>query len=365
MKVYLVGGAVRDELLNLSVSERDWVVVGSTPEELISQGYIPVGKDFPVFLHPETHEEYALARTERKIAKGYKGFEFHASADVSLEDDLRRRDLTINAIAQAHDGELIDPYHGQKDLKSKLLRHVSPAFAEDPVRILRVARLAAKLPEFQVAPETNQLMQQMVENGEVDTLVPERVWKEFERAMCCTQPQRFFYVLAGCSALSKLFPQILLQSSGVQALRRSIAISPFGYIRFAALLHNLDIKQITALCQHYRAPREYSDLALLTAQSFPGYRDIIDTNAEEIFQFIRTTDAIRRPNRFHRFLITCEACHEKDHEIREQLLKRAINAMKNVDTKPLQERSLSNQEFAEQIRQLQIEAIAQELHLDS
>ena len=207
METYLVGGGVRDHLLGLAIKDRDWVVVGSSPEEMLAQGYQPVGKDFPVFLHPKTHEEYALARTERKSGKGYKGFTVYAAPDVTLEQDLERRDLTINAIAQADDGNLIDPYNGQQDLKDKVLRHVSPAFIEDPVRVLRIARFAARF-GFTIADETRQLIQKMVENKELDHLVPERVWQELAKALATEQPSLFFMALRDAGALKTLFPDI-------------------------------------------------------------------------------------------------------------------------------------------------------------
>src|ERR671939_1527367 len=207
MEIYAVGGAVRDELLGLPVQDRDYVVVGATPEEMIALGFKPVGRDFPVFLHPETHEEYALARTERKSGRGYKGFSVHASPDVTLEEDLRRRDLTINAMAKAEDGTLIDPYGGKRDLEQRILRHVSEAFAEDPVRILRVARFAARF-GFRVAPETMALMKQMVASGEADYLVAERVWQEFAKGLMEREPERMFEVLEACSLQKKLVPEL-------------------------------------------------------------------------------------------------------------------------------------------------------------
>src|SRR5450830_1884765 len=208
MHIYSVGGAVRDELLGLPVQDRDYVVVGATPADMLAQGYRPVGKDFPVFLHPRTQEEYALARTERKTAPGYKGFVFHTDADVTLEQDLVRRDLTINAMARAADGTLTDPFGGAQDINAKIFRHVSTAFAEDPVRILRVARFAARFPDFTVAPETNALMQAMVAQGEVDALVPERVWQELARGLMERQPSRMFAVLRDCGALARLLPEL-------------------------------------------------------------------------------------------------------------------------------------------------------------
>jgi len=251
MEIYLVGGAVRDLLLGLPVKERDWVVVGSTPEEMIELGYTRVGKDFPVFLHPETREEYALARTERKTGPGYTGFDFHAAPDVSLEEDLQRRDLTINAMAENADGELIDPYDGRNDLDLGRLRHVSPAFAEDPVRILRVARFAARFAQwgFSVAHDTNALMRNMVAAGEVDHLVPERVWAELAKALAYDNPEKFFTVLHGCNALTVLFPEIEADYATtdrahagsdlptcLQTLKQCAAASRNTRVRFAALL---------------------------------------------------------------------------------------------------------------------------------
>ncbi|NOX91180.1 MAG: multifunctional CCA addition/repair protein, partial [Gammaproteobacteria bacterium] len=257
MEIYLVGGAVRDTLLGLEPKEHDWVVVGATPEQLESQGYKQVGKDFPVFLHPKTHEEYALARTERKTAPGYHGFAIHAAPDVTLEEDLLRRDLTVNAIAQTADGQLIDPFNGQQDLADKRLRHVSPAFSEDPIRILRVARFAARFAHlgFNIAPETGELMRDMVNAGEVDALVAERVWTETERALGEKNPARFFEVLRDCGALEKLFPEIERLfgvpqpekhhpeiDTGVHTLmvlEQAARLSADTRVRFAALVHDL------------------------------------------------------------------------------------------------------------------------------
>ncbi len=285
MEIYLVGGAVRDRLLGLPVRERDWVVVGASPQEMLDQGYKRVGKDFPVFLHPETGEEYALARTERKTGPGYKGFAFHTSPDITLEQDLERRDLTINAIAEAPDGTLIDPYHGQEDLQLGRLRHVSPAFAEDPVRILRVARFAARFSKsgFKVTHSTNALMSAMVGNGEVDYLVPERVWSELDRALAADSPQKFFTVLRGCGALTVLFPEIdrnyqehSRTHSGqslppaLQALKISAAHNDDQQVRFAVLISTLgaDLDENTrtsraeTLCKRLCIPNDYTRLAL-------------------------------------------------------------------------------------------------------
>jgi tRNA nucleotidyltransferase (CCA-adding enzyme) len=285
VKAYVVGGAVRDELLGLPVKDRDWVVVGATPEEMVAKGFKPVGKDFPVFLHPETHEEYALARTERKSGRGYKGFTVHASPDVTLEDDLRRRDLTINAIAKDEDGRLIDPFRGQEDLRQGVLRHVSEAFAEDPVRILRVARFAARF-SFLVSKETQALMRKMVRSGETEYLVAERVWQEFAKGLMEEHPERMFEVLE--SAGLKILPRPRYKLSGSLA------------VRFALLAWPLPEKDVEALCKRLRAPNEVRDLALLAS----GYREQL-THAkkpEELLDLLKRTDAFRRPERFAQLL---------------------------------------------------------------
>ncbi|HEY4638190.1 MAG TPA: hypothetical protein VIH23_08005, partial [Burkholderiales bacterium] len=272
MKIYCVGGAVRDELLGLPVKDRDYVVVGATPEEMVSQGYKPVGKDFPVFLHPQTHEEYALARTERKTARGYHGFEFRAAPDVTLEQDLARRDLTINAIARDADGRIIDPFNGAADLKAGVLRHVSPAFAEDPVRILRVARFAARF-GFRIAPETMKLMREMAGNGEADALVAERVWQEVARGLMEAKPSRMFEVLRECGALARVMPEVdaLWDDAGAapEAMRALDAAAAAGATlpaRFAALARSLYPLAVEALAGRLKAPADCRDLALLAAR---------------------------------------------------------------------------------------------------
>ena len=357
MQVYLVGGAVRDKLLGLPIKEKDWVVVGATPEEMIGLGYQPVGKDFPVFLHPKTHEEYALARTERKVAKGYKGFTFHANPDVTLIDDLKRRDLTINAIAESADGELIDPYHGQQDLRDKLLRHVSPAFQEDPVRILRLARFCAKLPDFKVHPDTQHLMKQMVHNGEVDALVAERVWQELARALINPQPIRFFSTLAECDALTALFPAINPQSHGMKALERATHISSSGTVRFAALLHDIESEAIQQLVRRYRIPNDYADLALLVTRCGHTYETIASADAKTLLAFVVSADALRRPTRFNDFLTACHACFSNTCDRDLEKIQKTITAIKSVNIKPLQEKDLKGAEFAKALEQLRIQAI--------
>ena len=281
MKSYVVGGAVRDELLGVPVKDRDWVVVGATPEEMLAKGFKPVGKDFPVFLHPVTKEEYALARTERKSGRGYKGFTVHAAPDVTLEDDLRRRDLTINAIAKDENGKLIDPFRGEEDLRQGVLRHVSDAFSEDPVRILRVARFAARF-NFPVHKSTAALMRKMVASGETDTLVPERVWQEFSKGLTEAHPQRMFDVLK--SSGLKLLPEPKYPLQGSLP------------VRFALLAWPLEEKAVEALCKRLRAPNEVRELALLAC----GYREQIKRakKPDEFFELLKRTDAFRRPDRF-------------------------------------------------------------------
>jgi tRNA nucleotidyltransferase (CCA-adding enzyme) len=359
MQIYLVGGAVRDTLLGLPVTERDWVVVGATPEAMLSLGYQPVGKDFPVFLHPKTHEEYALARTERKTGKGYKGFTFYSAPDVSLVADLQRRDLTINAIAQTPEGELIDPYQGQADIKNRILRHVSPAFQEDPVRILRVARFAARFTEFEIHADTMSLMQVMVKNGEVNALVAERVWQEFSRALETAAPWRFLIILEQCGALSVLFPEIQLSTAAISALNNSIPIHsvPAGPLRFAVLLHELAEKSINDLCGRYRTPREYTDLALLTGRWWKIYPHIISSSPKEIFTLLKSVDARRRPERFQQFLLACDACSDFACTTAGEFLKTCATAIQSVDLQPLLSQQLKGEAFSNALEILQLNVI--------
>lgn len=315
MKTYLVGGAVRDQLLGLPVEERDWVVVGATASEMLAQGFKQVGKDFPVFLHPKTHEEYALARTERKTGKGYTQFETFADPNVTLEKDLMRRDLTINAMAQTEDGKLIDPYGGTQDLNNKILRHVSPAFAEDPVRILRTARFAAKFSDFTVHPTTNTLMQQIVANGELDALVPERVWQELERALRQTKPQRFFTVLQECGALEKLFPEIAKYLIEIYTILDSVNklivdtknFASRAIVRFAALFYYSTKDEIKAFCKRFRVPTTYEKLALQVCSHKNEFTNALKLNAEQLLQLFEALDVTRQPERFEKFLLSCEA----------------------------------------------------------
>ncbi len=341
MKTYLVGGAVRDALLGLSGSDRDWVVVGSTPEAMVQAGFTPVGKDFPVFLHPRTHEEYALARTERKTAPGYKGFVVHASPEVTLEEDLARRDLSINAIAQADDGRLIDPYGGQEDLQHKVLRHVTDAFREDPVRILRVARFAARFPEFKVAEQTIALMQDMVAAGEVDALVSERVWQELSKGLMATQPSRMLQVLRDCGALKILLPEVdrlygVPQTAehhpeidtGVHlemVLEQTAKADAPLEVRFAALCHDLgkgttaadklprhigheerSVKLLRSLCERWRVPVHCKELAEVVAREHGNIHASQSLGAEAVLRLLTRCDALRRPERFAWALQACE-----------------------------------------------------------
>lgn len=358
MEIFLVGGAVRDELLGLPIHERDWVIVGGSPEALIAQGFVPVGKDFPVFLHPKTHEEYALARTERKTGKGYKGFHFYASDDVTLEEDLKRRDLTINAIAKSSDGHYIDPYHGIEDIKNKTLRHVSDAFAEDPVRILRIARFASRFPAFIVHPDTNQLMKNMVNAGEVDALVSERVWKEMSRALAATKPTQFFHVLANCCALAKLFPTFVDNKKGLTALSNAADTNAKTPVRFAALCHTLSETQGKALCRQYRVPNEYAELTLLIIKYLSIYQSLDLADHEAVLAFLKRTDGLRRKARFIDFLNTCEIIDSTTARQKPVLLQ-ALDTIKQVDITPLLSQNLKGMDFANALTQLQLQALAQ------
>jgi tRNA nucleotidyltransferase (CCA-adding enzyme) len=341
MQIYEVGGAVRDELLGRAVQDRDFVVVGATPDEMVRRGFKPVGRDFPVFLHPETHQEYALARTERKVARGYRGFEFHADADVTLEQDLARRDLTINAIARDSEGRLIDPFDGVADLKAGILRHVGPAFTEDPVRILRVARFAARL-GFAIAPETMQLMRQMVDNGEVDALVPERVWQELARGLMEARPSRMFVALRECGAATRVLPEVdrlfgvpqpaahhpeIDTGVHVMMVIDYAAAQNFALeVRFAALTHDLgkgvtpreqwprhigheqkSIELVRQLCERIRVPGECRDLALLTARDHGNVHRALELRHATLLDLLERSDALRRPQRFEQLLQACEA----------------------------------------------------------
>jgi len=355
METYLVGGAVRDRLLGLPVRERDWVVVGSTPEEMLARGYQPVGRDFPVFLHPETRDEYALARTERKTGHGYTGFATCSDPGITLEQDLLRRDLTINAMAETASGTLIDPYGGREDLENGVLRHVSPAFAEDPVRILRIARFAARFARwgFHVAHETNQLMRTMVAQGEVDYLVPERVWAELVKALAEATPARFFEVLQGCGALERLFPEMrALASAGtghpragitLPVLGAAVALSDDTCIRFAAWVCDLDNgtpgglthAALDALCARHRVPNACRELAGMALQHRRAAHAAATLTAAEVLRLLEALDAFRRGERLEQFLEICEAdARAADPDLAQYdpaaLLRQALRAARGV-----------------------------------
>jgi tRNA nucleotidyltransferase (CCA-adding enzyme) len=386
MPVFVVGGAVRDALMGLPVNDRDWVVVGSTPEAMSTQGFLPVGKDFPVFLHPKSREEYALARTERKTARGYKGFAVQADPDVTLEEDLARRDLTVNAMAvpealahalpSAWTGQIVDPYNGQRDLQAKVLRHVTHAFAEDPVRILRVARFAARFADFSIADETMALMRQMVEDGEVDHLVPERVWQELAKGLMSERPSRMFEVLRECGALKALLPELdrlwgVPQrpeyhpevDTGVHmmmvmdmAARLNTPLS----VRVACLMHDLgkgttpadvlprhighegrSVKLLQKVCERLRVPTDCKELAEVVAREHGNIHRSAELNAEAVMRLLERCDAIRQPERFARVLQACECdargrlgFEEAAYPQAERLLK-AQQAALSVETAPI------------------------------
>lgn len=398
LETYLVGGAVRDELLKRPVHERDWVVVGATPEEMVDRGFKPIGKDFPVFLHPKTKEEYALARTERKTAKGYKGFEFYTDKNVTLLDDLKRRDLTINAIAKDEKCQLIDPFGGQADIKKKILRHISPAFAEDPVRILRIARFASMLGDFVVANETNELMRSMVESGEVDALVPERIWKELSRALSEPHPERFIEVLRDCGALANIFPEIdalygVPQTEKwhpeidtghhlILTMKMAARLTQDAETRFAVLCHDLGKgttpKEILPshhgheergarltknLCQRIRAPRSFTDLALLVTQYHGRVHTLDEQKPTTLVKLLMKLDPFRKPDRFEKFLVACEADargrlhHEKDDYREPEKLRDYFNVCATIDIDRIVAETTDEKKIAEKIYQARVNAI--------
>lgn len=374
MKIYLVGGAVRDTLLGREVTERDYVVVGATPKEMLDLGFRQVGKDFPVFLHPKSNEEYALARTERKTGKGYTGFECNADPSVTLEEDLMRRDLTINAMAQEVDdssNNIIDPYNGQNDLKNKILRHISPAFSEDPVRILRVARFAARFPDFTVFHETNELMKDMVQNGEVDALVPERVWKEFSRALTEKNPLRFFEVLNDCGALKILFPEIhpffskfrpkvfRLKVNNDNLHFTKVTNAPLHpLIRFAVIASILNNDKITDLCNRLRPPNVFSELAILVSSNLNDYLNLDFSNAEMIVNFLEKIDAYRRPERFSDFCqVMMYSATENTNTA--NFLKQTHEKTKDISAQPFIDKGLKGEEIGIAIHQARVEKLQQ------
>ena len=359
MQTYVVGGAVRDALLGLPVNDRDWVVVGASPQQLIAAGFLPVGKDFPVFLHPETKEEYALARTERKTAAGYHGFVFHADPGVTLEQDLARRDLTINAMAQDALGRIVDPFDGRRDLKNRVLRHVTSAFREDPVRILRLARFAARFSDFSVAPETLHLMRGMVSAGEVDALVAERVWQELARGLMEKEPARMFDVLRDCGALAKLLPEIesrwgaeLARVLG-EAARRDAPLP----VRFAVLVHGAG-DELRGLCDRLRVPTECRELADVVAREHANVNACGQAGAEALVRLLERCDAFRKPQRFESVLLACE-CIGGEPAGR---LKQAFEAAQAVATHEIaqlaQAQGLQGPKVGEMIQRARVEAVA-------
>ncbi len=358
MQVYLVGGAVRDRLLGRAVTERDWVVVGATPDEMERAGYRAVGREFPVFLHPESNEEYALARLERKTAPGYRGFVTEFSPEVSLEQDLQRRDLTINAMAMTPDGALIDPFGGSDDLKRHILRHVSPAFSEDPVRVLRVARFAARYAGlgFTVAPETLALMQTMVANGEVAALVPERVWREMERALGEPAPEVFFDTLADCGALPLVLPELRWQPPDRESLRAAARLTPDRSVRFAALLGGMAEAAIDALCVRLHAPNPFRELALLCARLHTRLAAALELEPAGLLELLESADALRRPERFARLLL---ASHARDTGPQAQaLLNAALAAVAGVTLDRQRLAALPGPAIAAALRSARIERLA-------
>jgi tRNA nucleotidyltransferase (CCA-adding enzyme) len=403
MKAYVVGGAVRDALLGERVNDHDWVVTGASPQEMLDAGFVPVGRDFPVFLHPRTHEEYALARTERKTAPGYHGFSFHAAPDVTLEEDLARRDLTINAMAQDADGTLIDPYGGRQDIERRVLRHVSPAFAEDPVRILRLARFAARWPDFHVAPETLALMRSMVEAGEVDALVAERVWQEVSRGLMERAPARMLEVLREVGALARLMPEVDALfgvpqppahhpeiDTGIHTLmvlgRCASTDAPLP-VRYACLVHDLgkgttpaDVLPrhigheqrgedlIRAFNERLRVPAECGELALLNAREHTNVHRSLDLGATATMRLLERCDALRRPERFLAMLAACECdatgrlgLESQPYPQRERLAA-ALKVVQGVDTRAASAgaiaRGLQGPAIADAIRRARVAALA-------
>lgn len=402
MKRYAVGGAVRDELLGLAVKERDWVVVGATPEAMVAQGYRPVGKDFPVFLHPQTREEHALARTERKSGRGYHGFTFHTGPEVTLEDDLRRRDLTVNAIARAEDGTLVDPYGGRRDLEARVLRHVSPAFAEDPVRILRLARFHARFAPlgFRVADETLALMRGMVEAGEADHLVPERVWQETERALMLEVPSVFFRTLRDCGALARVMPELDALfgvpqradyhpevDTGVHVLMCVDVAARLDFalpVRVSALLHDLGkaltpksewpshrqheargVPLVERLCERLRVPAECRELAVIQTREHLIIHLAQELRPGTLLELLERVDLFRRPERFERLLEAClcdargRTGHEQDPYPQVAYLREAARVAAGASAREVVREGMSGEAIGAALRELRRERLAQ------
>ncbi len=400
MEIFLVGGAVRDKLLDYPVYEKDWVVVGADPKELLRQGYTPIGKDFPVFLHPKTKDEYALARTERKTAPGYAGFSFHAASDVTLEQDLARRDLTINAIAEDANGQIVDPYNGKQDLERRILRHVSSAFLEDPVRILRVARFAARYHHlgFTIAEETQTLMSEMVTNGEVDHLVAERVWKEMSRSLMERNPEVFFSVLRNCGALARIMPELdklfgIPQPKlhhpeidtglhSLMTLEQACLLSQTETVRFAALVHDLGkgetpehilpshhghesagIPLVKALCKRLSVPKAHRDLALIVTEFHLHCHTALELKASTIVKTLERIDAFRRPERFAEFLLCCEAdargrtgLEKRDYPSAKHFSE-AFDACRKIEAVDLIKQGFSGKQLGDKIHAARISAV--------
>ncbi|MBA1231107.1 multifunctional CCA addition/repair protein [Pseudomonas viridiflava] len=400
MQIYKVGGAVRDRLLGQPVTDIDWVVVGASAEDMLVKGYRPVGTDFPVFLHPLTGEEYALARTERKSGVGYGGFVFHASPDVTLEQDLIRRDLTINAMAEDKDGNLTDPYNGQHDLEARILRHVSPAFAEDPVRVLRVARFAARYaPQgFSIASETLDLMRQLSESGELQALTPERSWKEISRALMEKQPQVFIQVLHECGALKELLPEVEALfgvpqppahhpeiDTGVHVLsvleQAAIHEHPLS-VRWACLLHDLGkgltpqadwprhiahehkgLRLIKAVNERFRVPRDCQELALLVCQYHTHGHRALGLKPSTVLELLQSFDVYRRPQRFEEFIAACEMDARGRHGFEQrsypqaEYLRGAAQAARSVSVQPLLEKGLQGKDLGEALKNARLDAL--------
>ena len=362
MNVYVVGGAVRDELLGLPVQDRDYVVVGATPEEMIALGYRPVGKDFPVFLHPETHEEYALARTERKTGRGYHGFQFHTAPDVTLEQDLERRDLTINAMARDENGTLVDPFNGAEDLSAGILRHVSPAFAEDPVRILRLARFAARF-GFDIAPETADLVREMVREGEADALVPERVWQELARGLMENEPSRLFEVLHDSGALERVAPELAAlfgdaerRQRSLDALDRAAAAGAPLEVRFAALTRELDPYAVDALSARLKLPAAVRDLSFLASRHANTIADAESLTAEGLLELMNSSDAWRRAERFSD-LLKAALANEPQRTAITRRIESARDAAAAVDAGAIARKSSEPEAIREQLNAARLDAI--------
>lgn len=355
MQAYLVGGYVRDLLMQQLLgypnepSDRDWVVVGATPDEMLQLGFLPVGKDFPVFLHPQTHEEYALARTERKISRGYHGFHFYAQADVSLEEDLKRRDLTINAIA-LKDNQLIDPYGGVEDIKAKRFRHVSEAFAEDPVRILRVARFAARFEEFSVAESTMKLMKNMVDNGEVDSLVGERIFKEMRRALVAKAPERFIQTLQLCGCWQRIFPEVNINENQLSILKKSAQAQSSELVRFAVLSDAISSEVlINRFCETIKPTAEIRDLMLLWHRT----KNQLENSAQALLDLMHKADAFRRPQRYQALLSVAKLVLNFD----DSMAKKAFELASSVDTKRIARETENKSTIADSIYQARLQVL--------